>query len=382
MVNSMTKENLNPNALPVVGIIGGGQLGKMLAQVAKRMGHRVIILDPTPECPAAQVSDEQLVAPYTDTEALKTLNEKADVITFEFENMPVDLLESHLDPERFVQGTKALAISQDRLAEKAFLRECGLKTAPYAKIESFEDLKEALEGMGYPAVLKTTRFGYDGKGQIVLESEADLKATKPLIDEQTCILEGFVPFEAEASVMVARNPQGEMTTLPIGENRHVNNILHASLVPAALPEATQDKMIQEAKTLCEALDYVGILGIEYFVCQDEVLVNEIAPRPHNSGHYSIEACDFSQFNLHMRGVLNLPLPEDVQLLKPAVMVNILGQHLAACRKLENDPAFVRAQFHDYGKAEARVDRKMGHITELGADPEKLYQKFTATKIWD
>lgn len=377
-------ENTNIIAEPLerIGIIGGGQLGKMLAQSAKRMGHHVIILDPTPACPAAQVSDQQIIAPYENEAALKKLNDQCDVITFEFENMPVKALARCLDPDKFVQGTKALTISQDRTLEKQYLNNLSLKTAPWQAAHSAAELDAAISAIGLPAILKTNRLGYDGKGQMTLDKDSDRLAADLLVAKQACVLEGMINFTYEASIMVARNKRGQIVSLPVSENKHRHNILHASIVPGQVSLDIQRRMMLEAKRLITALDYVGILGIEYFVCGSDLYINEIAPRPHNSGHYSIEACDFSQFDLHILAILNRPLPKVVRLHQGALMINVLGQHLSGMRQLSQNPNFAHCAYHDYGKTEPKFNRKMGHITHLSDEPALALGQFHQTGIWE
>lgn len=334
-----------------IGIIGGGQLGQMLAASAVESGHRVIVLDPTPDCPASLVA-EQIVAPYDDAEAVAELSRRSDVVTYEFENVSAETLG---EVPNAPQGTLALETCQDRLAEKSFLEDTGIPIAPYRAVT---DLDAAVQDLGYPCVVKTTRGGYDGKGQVVLRGPEDLEAGRRLVAKAPCVLEQWVPFEREISVIVARNPQGEVVTFPPAENEHKNNILHRSIVPARISAATKNQAEMLAKRIAGAIELVGVMGVEMFVAPSgELYVNELAPRPHNSGHYTIEACDFSQFDLHIRAVTGGALPEP-KLLSPAVMTNILGQDLA---DLEPEPDW---HLHLYGKAEAKTDRKMGHVTRL------------------
>lgn len=363
-----------------IGIIGGGQLGQMLALAAKEMGFKTLILDPDATCPAGQVADQQLVFAYDDRLALERLATEADVLTYEFENVDLAALEELTDPKLLPQGTELLKITKNRLAEKTFLKEHGLKTAPFAKVTNKAELAQALKVIGTPSILKTCEGGYDGKAQQNILTPADILLAEELLTQGTCILEGFVDFKLECSVMVARNAAGEITVFPVSENIHRDHILHESIVPARISESLTDKAQALAKQIAQGLELKGILGVEMFIGQDEeIYINELAPRPHNSGHYSIEACNFSQFDIHDRAILNWPLPQ-IELLKPAVMVNVLGQHHAKSQELIQ--AKPNWHFHDYGKQEVRTGRKMGHITILTDDLTKTLAEIAETTVWD
>jgi 5-(carboxyamino)imidazole ribonucleotide synthase len=363
-----------------IGIIGGGQLGQMMALDAKQTGMKVIILDPTPNCPAGQVADEQIVAPYADSNAIAALAQKADVLTYEFENVDLQALEKVADKVYLPQGTNLLYTTKNRIREKTFLRDAGLKTAPFMAVKSAADLKVAVNKIGYPCVLKTCEGGYDGHGQEVLRRDEDLAKCHDLLATRDCILEGWVPFDLECSVMVGRNERGEVTTFPVAENIHRNEILHTSIVPARISPALQEKATKMAVQIAEAINLRGILGVEMFVAhRGEIYINELAPRPHNSGHYSIEACNFSQFAIHNRAICNWPLPK-IELLKSAVMVNVLGQHVAGVRnQIAQQPSW---HFHDYGKATRRHNRKMGHVTILTDDLVQTLAEVDNTGIWN
>lgn len=362
-----------------IGIIGGGQLGQMMALDAKATGMDVIILDPTPACPAGQVADEQIIAPYADIKAIEELANKADVLTYEFENVDLKALNDVAKKVYIPQGTHLLYTTKNRLREKTFLRDTGLKTAPFMAVKDETDLKKAVQKIGYPAVLKTSEGGYDGHGQVVLHDEGDLANCDDILATKNCILEGWVPFKLECSVMVGRNERGEITVFPIAENIHHNEILHLSIIPARISAELQKTAQQMAQQIAQALDLRGILGVEMFVTADgEIYINELAPRPHNSGHYSIEACNFSQFAIHNRAICNWPLPK-IELLKPAVMANVLGQHVAGVRsQIMKRPNW---HFHDYGKAEVRHNRKMGHVTILTDDVSLTLAEIDNTGIW-
>lgn len=363
-----------------IGIIGGGQLGQMLTFAAKQAGMRVVILDPNPDCSAAQAADSSIVAEYSDKKAIEELARRSDVLTYEFENVDLEALEDVSDKVLIPQGTELLRITKDRLREKTFLKEHGLQVAPFAAVGCKEDLVSAIEEIGYPSVLKTCEGGYDGKSQLVFHTREDLKNADELLEQGRCILEGWVEFSMECSVMVARNMDGSISVFPVSENIHRNQILHESIVPARMSEELRSNAKKMAEKIANSLNLCGILGVEMFVGSDgRLYVNELAPRPHNSGHYSIEACNFSQFAVHNRAICNWPMPK-IDLLSPVVMVNILGQHVDGCRKLVlKKPQW---HFHDYGKGEIRIDRKMGHVTILTDDIEKTLAEVEDTSVWD
>ncbi|WP_461198593.1 5-(carboxyamino)imidazole ribonucleotide synthase [Enterococcus sp. N249-2] len=375
MINLM--KPLMPNR--TIGIVGGGQLGRMMAMSAKKMGFRVGVLDPATNCPTAQVADWHIVAAYDDVFALEEMARRADVITYEFENVSVEALNSILPYASIPQGTDLLAITQDRLLEKSFLEANNIVIAPYATIISPTDIQDAIESIGYPCVLKTTRGGYDGKGQYVLYSTADLAPSMNLLREGTCELEAWIPFEKELSILVAGNGE-TFTTFPVVENIHRNNILHQTIAPANIDPEVAEEAKRIAHIIAKALDLQGVLAIEMFLTKSGGLyVNELAPRPHNSGHYTIEACSMSQFDAHIRGICSWPLP-DVDLLSPALMVNVLGEVLTDTYDLiAVKPDW---QFHYYGKEEAKKGRKMGHITILSDDIAGLSEEIYQTNIWD
>lgn len=363
-----------------IGIIGGGQLGQMLTFAAKQAGMRVVILDPNPDCSAAQAADSSIVAEYSDKKAIEELARRSDVLTYEFENVDLEALEDVSDKVLIPQGTELLRITKDRLREKTFLKEHGLQVAPFAAVSCREDLVSAIEEIGYPSVLKTCEGGYDGKSQLVFHTREDLKNADELLEQGRCILEGWVEFSMECSVMVARNMDGAISVFPVSENIHRNQILHESIVPARMSGELQSNAKKMAEKIADSLNLCGILGVEMFVGSDgRLYVNELAPRPHNSGHYSIEACNFSQFAVHNRAICNWPMPK-IDLLSPVVMVNILGQHVDGCRKLVLKKS--QWHFHDYGKGEIRIDRKMGHVTILTDDIEKTLAEVEDTSVWD
>lgn len=362
-----------------IGIIGGGQLGQMLALDAKENGMKVLVLDPNPTCSAGQVADAQIVAAYDDFAALQQLAKQADVVTYEFENVDLVALEKLEKTIWLPQGTELLKITKNRLTEKTFLKEQGLDVVDFCEVNDEQELKQAVKKIGYPCILKTCEGGYDGKSQVNINDSADLNEAGKLLRQGKCILEGWLDFSLECSVMVARNLAGEITVFPVSENIHRNHILHLSIVPARIAENLQQVAKQAAVKIAKSLDLCGILGVEMFVGKDgRVYINELAPRPHNSGHYSIEACDFSQFAIHNRAICGWPLPQ-ITLLKPVVMVNVLGQHICAIKKLiQTKPSW---HFHNYGKDQALLDRKMGHVTILTDDLDKTLVEIEETKVW-
>lgn len=377
-MTNLSKFPIQPGS--TIGIIGGGQLGRMMAFSAHERGYHVGVLDPTPNCPTAQVADWHIEAAYDDAEALKELAERSDVLTYEFENVDAETIENVLNKVAVPQGTELLLITQNRLREKDFFKQSGISIADYAKIKTKSDLQTAVEKIGYPSVLKTIRGGYDGKGQVVLKSDEDLKEATELLENGTCVLEAWVDFEKEISVMVTRNPQGDISVFPTAENIHVNNILLESIIPARVEKTVHQKAKEMAYKIAEKMNLVGTLGIEMFLTEKgDIYANELAPRPHNSGHYSIEACSDSQFDMHIRAICGYALPE-VELLKPAIMINILGQHHEEALKLnESKPAW---HVHEYGKGQVKTGRKMGHITVLTNNQEATLNEIKDTGIWN
>lgn len=373
--------NLSKVILPgqTIGIIGGGQLGKMMAQSAKAMGFRVVVLDPVQDCPCGQVADEQIIGGYDDLEKIKQLSEMSDVITYEFENIDADALE-WLNKNAYVpQGTELLRVTQDRIEEKRSIQDAGVKVAPYAVINSMEDIKTGLKELGMPAVLKTARGGYDGKGQLVLRGEDDLAGADALLSQGPCVLEKWIPFEKEISVIITRSTSGETAVFPVAENIHKENILHQTIVPARVSKAAEEKALEAANKIASSLGLTGTLAVEMFLApDDELFINELAPRPHNSGHYTIEACETSQFEQHIRAVCSWPLGS-TNLLKPAVMVNILGEHQQLL--IDRIHQLVDWKIHLYGKKEAKYKRKMGHVTLLRETTEKAMEETEKSGIW-
>ncbi|SHN26984.1 5-(carboxyamino)imidazole ribonucleotide synthase [Gracilibacillus kekensis] len=361
-----------------IGIIGGGQLGRMMTTTAKHMGYRVIVLDPTPDCPTAQVADKQIVAAYDDLEAVKQLTEKSDVVTYEFEN--VDLKAAQILEEAGIlpQSANSLKVTQDRELEKKAMVDSNQPVADFAIVSTTEELQTAVERIGYPSVAKTCRGGYDGKGQIKLSSPNDLQEASEMLDSvDRLIIEKWVPFDKEISIVFTRTKSGEMTYFPVAENKHRDHILHATIAPGLVSEQISEKATHAAKAIAETIDVVGTFAIEMFVCGEEILINELAPRPHNSGHYTIEACNVSQFEQHIRAICGLPLIP-VHAHGGAVMVNLLGKDVEPFfNQLEDNPS---AHIHMYGKAENKPLRKMGHVTFIGDNPLNIYNELVEKKI--
>lgn len=362
-----------------IGIIGGGQLGRMMALSAKEMGYKIAVLDPTPNSPCGQIADFEITAEYSDLNAISQLAELSDVITYEFENIDVKALE-YLEGNSYLpQGSELLKLTRNRLTEKTAIQNLGIQVAPFRLVENEAQFFEAISIIGLPAVLKTTTGGYDGKGQVVIKSDAAFEEALSLIAKQQCILEGWVPFEKELSIIVARNLNGDVNTFPIAENVHFNQILHTSSVPANITESVKSTVDQYAEKIASSFHLVGVLAIELFVTNDgQVFVNELAPRPHNSGHYSMNAGETSQFNQHVRAICNLPLGS-TELLKPVVMVNILGEHVEEVLKVMKQDSSLKV--HLYGKEESKKGRKMGHINIMAATTEEAMKKVEELGIW-
>ena len=345
-----------------LGILGGGQLGRMLSQAASRLGFDVVILDPEPDCPAARVSRAQITAAYDDPDALQALGALCDVVTFEFENVPAASVERLAEAGALVApGPTALAVAQDRVDEKTFLNAVGATTVDFAPISNLSDLADAIDRLGLPALLKTRREGYDGKGQVWIRDAADAEAAFDAIGRRPAILEAAAVFTRELSVIAARGHDGAVAVYPLGENVHAGGVLKTTLAPAAVDPATQARARDIAAAVLDGLDYVGVMGIELFdMGGGELLVNEIAPRVHNTGHWTQDGCVCDQFEQHIRAVAGWPLgPTDAH--ARIEMTNLLGDEVDQWRDLADDPD---ARLHLYGKAEARPGRKMAHVNRV------------------
>ncbi len=346
-----------------IGIIGGGQLGRMLAMAAARLGYRTVILEPEAGCPAAQVANRHIAAAYDDPAALAELTELADVVTYEFENVPVEAALKLAPQVGVLPPPLALEVAQDRLTEKTFLNKAGISTAPFRTVDSDDALEAALAAFGGSGVLKTRRFGYDGKGQRMFR-DAPREAVAGTYAEMGAvplILEGLVDFECEISVVAARDAVGNIQAYDPAQNVHRDGILRRSTVPAAISPETAGWARAAAASLLDALGYVGVIGVEFFVLADgSVLANEIAPRVHNSGHWTEAACAISQFEQHIRAIAGLPLGDPARH-SNCVMENLIGDEVSAVARLAGEPGVV---LHLYGKKEARPGRKMGHFTRI------------------
>ncbi len=366
-----------PDAM--LGMLGGGQLGRMFTLAAHSMGYRVTVLDPDPLSPAGAIADVHLKAAYQDREALQQLADTCAAVTTEFENVPADSLRWLASHCAVRPAGDAVAIAQDRIREKAFVRSCGIEVAPYAVIEKAVDL-DAADARLFPGILKRARFGYDGKGQARVADVAEARKVFISMGAESCVLEQRIELKCEISAVVARGADGAGRSFPVTENRHRNGIRDVSIVPARVAPELAQRATDWALKIAEKLDYCGVLAVEFFVTESgALLVNEMAPRPHNSGHYTIDACVTSQFEQQVRTLCGLALG-DTRLLAPVVMVNLLGeawQHgQPQWERVLNVP---EARLHLYGKHEARSGRKMGHYTVLGATTDAALQKALAVR---
>lgn len=348
-----------------LGLLGGGQLGRMFTMAAQSMGYKVMVLDPGDDSPAGSVADAHLQAAYTDSRALAEIAARCAAVTTEFENVPADSLRLLAGKCVVSPAADSVSVAQDRIREKTFLRDNGFAVAPFAVVRSDADL-DAIDAQNLlPGVLKVSRFGYDGKGQVRVATREELSQAFHTLRGEPCVLERFLALDKEISVVVVRGFDGEVATFPVSENHHANGILDVSVVPARISAVIADGARRKACALADRLDYRGVLCVEYFVLADgSLLVNEIAPRPHNSGHYSIDACITSQFEQQVRVMCSLPLG-DTSMHCPAVMLNLLGDLWAAGEPQWDSVLRHRgAKLHLYGKSEARPGRKMGHVTVL------------------
>jgi 5-(carboxyamino)imidazole ribonucleotide synthase len=363
-----------------LGVLGGGQLGRMFAIAARRMGYRVHTFSPQDDSPAGQIADVAVTASYEDLEALRTFARGVDVVTFEFENVPIEAIDAveALAPVR--PSGVALHTAQQRAREKTFLADRGVPTAPFAPAATLDELWEAVARVGTPAVIKTAAFGYDGKGQHKVATPADVEHIWTAIGHQEAVVEKFISLQAEVSIVAARGADGDIAAYPPFENRHRNHILDVTTVPAAITPAVAKQAAEIARTILEELQYVGVLCVEYFVSTDgELLVNELAPRPHNSGHLTFDAAVTSQFEQQVRAVCGLPLGSP-EIPRPAAMANLLGDlwvdgepnWAAACR-------FTDVKLHLYGKTDPRPGRKMGHLTAVGRTVQDAQDRVIAAR---
>ncbi|PRR88583.1 MULTISPECIES: 5-(carboxyamino)imidazole ribonucleotide synthase [unclassified Bacillus (in: firmicutes)] len=371
----MAKQTIFPNA--TIGIIGGGQLGRYMAVSAKQMGYRAAVLDPVTQSPCGQVADTEITGAYSDLEAIRQLAEISDVVTYEFENIDYNALNQLKEEANLPQGSELLLLTQNRETEKKGIVDAGCEVAPYRIIHDEKELEDAVAVLDLPAVLKTCRGGYDGKGQYVIKEKGQLHEAAALLTHGTCILESWVPFQMELSVIVTRSIHGEIAVFPVAENIHKHNILFQSIVPARIEERIQKKAKELATTLAEKLGLVGTLAVELFLTNEgELLVNELAPRPHNSGHYTLDLCETSQFEQHIRAICGLPLG-GTALLSEGMMVNLLGDEVDIPK--EHPELLKEAKLYLYGKHEVKAGRKMGHMTFMKQLDNEWMTNIT--KIW-
>ncbi|MGY3481282.1 MULTISPECIES: 5-(carboxyamino)imidazole ribonucleotide synthase [Staphylococcus] len=355
-----------------IGIIGGGQLGKMMAQSAQKMGFKVIVLDPDENCPCQHVAHQFINANYDDEQSLVQLGELSDVITYEFENISANQLQTLVSKYNIPQGYQAIQLLQDRLIEKQTLQNAGTQVAPFVKLSDTGGLSQAVENLDFPFMIKTRFGGYDGKGQVLITNEADLDNAKTLINKQECVAEKFLELQKEVSLTVTIGNDNQITYFPLQENEHQNQILFKTVVPARVEPQIEQMARKEVEKIIKHIHFVGTFTVEFFIdASNQLFVNEIAPRPHNSGHYSIEACDYSQFDTHILAVTGHRLPEKIELLKPSVMMNLLGRDLDLLEhKFDAHPEW---HVHIYGKISRKPDRKMGHLTMLTNHVEQTEQ---------
>ena len=372
-----------------IGIIGGGQLGKMMILEAKKMGFYVTILDPTKTCPADSIADEHLVADFDDSEAIKKLARKSDLITYEFEHINVEVLkELEAENYKIYPTARSLEIIQNKYHQKTMLKQNQIAVPDFIKVTGFKDIQEAAEEFGYPLMLKSCTGGYDGKGNSVIDNESEIKKalTELGAGQIPLMAEKYIPFKKEISIVAGRGLNGEMEVYPIGENDHRNNILYETKVPAEISAELEGKAEDFAREVLKVFEGIGIFCVEMFVTEDDqLLVNEIAPRPHNSGHYTIEGCVTSQFEQHIRAITALPLG-DTSLLRPTVMRNILGtgkEGKVEITGLEQALAVGGVKVHIYQKTISRPGRKMGHLTVTAESLAKAAeQAFKASQLID
>jgi 5-(carboxyamino)imidazole ribonucleotide synthase len=362
----MTNTMILPGA--TIGMLGGGQLGRMFTTAAQTLGYNVVVLDPDTNSPAGIIADQHICAKYTDESALMQLAGLCNAITTEFENIPASTL-AFLEKKTVVHpSSKALASTQNRIVEKEFIASLGIPVAPFVAIRSNADIDKALSNFQFPAILKLANFGYDGKGQVVCQTIDDVRNAFNSLDQAECVLEQRINLEREVSTVLARSQSGEINNFPVAENVHVNGILHSTTVPSHLPQSQTEIVTLMADKIAAGLNYVGVMAVEFFISTEgDVLVNEIAPRPHNSGHFTIDACQTSQFEQQVRMLCGLPAGNS-ELIEPVVMINILGDVWGgnSSPHWDNLLANPEIKLHLYGKKEARIGRKMGHFNVLAS----------------
>jgi len=378
---------MNNPILPgsTLGMLGGGQLGKMFVTAAQTMGYKVIVLEPDAKSPAGVIAEQHICAAYDDKDALQLLADQCDAITTEFENIPSETL-AFLEKLTIVHpSSTALASTQNRNVEKAFISSLGIATAPYAKITNKDDIATVEQKITFPAILKVATFGYDGKGQFPCESITDVYSAFDSLGQKECVLEQKIRLAKEVSVVLARSQSGDVTPFPVAENVHINGILHSTSVPTSISNTLSELAVQQAHKIAAGLDYVGTMAVEFFISEEgEVIANEIAPRPHNSGHYTLDACHTSQFEQQVRMLCDLSAG-NTSLISPVVMINLLGdvwgKTVPNWQEVLSNP---NIKLHLYGKHEARKGRKMGHynvlaesVSQAMTEAEQTFSKLKA-----
>ncbi|WP_416234623.1 5-(carboxyamino)imidazole ribonucleotide synthase [Methylophaga sp. OBS4] len=367
---------MNTQILPgaTLGMLGGGQLGRMFTTAAQTMGYKVVVFDPDPQSPAGVIAEQHICAKYDNEKALEKLAQSCDAITTEFENIPAATL-AFLEQKTIVHpSSKALATTQNRNVEKAFIASLGIPTVPFAAIHDVDDIAAAEQTIQFPAILKVATFGYDGKGQVVCQSLQEVYQAFDALGNVECVLEQRIDLEREISVVLARSTSGMVTNFPVAENVHINGILHTTTVPSGVPVEQAQQALQMADKIAEGLDYVGTMAVEFFVSTSgEIIANEIAPRPHNSGHYTVDACHTSQFEQQVRMLCGLP-SGNCDLISPVVMVNLLGDVWGSSVPHWNTLlVHPNIKLHLYGKQEARPGRKMGHFNILANNTQQAME---------
>jgi len=354
-----------------LGMLGGGQLGRMFTTAAQTMGYKVIVLDPDPHSPAGVIADQHLCAKYDDEEILESLARACDAVTTEFENIPASTL-AYLESKTVVHpSSDALSKTQNRIIEKQFIASLGIAVAPFLPIRTEKDIEDVESHIQLPAILKVANFGYDGKGQVVCHSLKDIRQAFALLNQAECVLEQRINLEREVSTVLARGQLGDISNFPIAENTHINGILHSTTVPSAISGQQAQIVMEIADKIAEGLNYVGTMAVEFFISKEgDIIVNEIAPRPHNSGHFTLDACETSQFEQQVRMLCNLP-SGNCELKSPVVMLNILGDVWGSSEPHWHDLLSIpNNKLHLYGKQEARPGRKMGHFNVLAASTKQ------------
>ena len=354
-----------------LGMLGGGQLGRMFTTAAQTMGYKVIVLDPDPHSPAGVIADQHLCAKYDDEDVLESLARACDAVTTEFENIPASTL-AYLESKTVVHpSSDALSKTQNRIIEKQFIDSLGIAVAPFLPIRTEKDIEDVESHIQLPAILKVANFGYDGKGQVVCHSLKDIRQAFALLNQAECVLEQRINLEREVSTVLARGQLGDISNFPIAENTHINGILHSTTVPSAISDQQAQIVMEIADKIAEGLNYVGTMAVEFFISKEgDIIVNEIAPRPHNSGHFTLDACETSQFEQQVRMLCNLP-SGNCELKSPVVMFNILGDVWGSSEPHWHDLLSIpNNKLHLYGKQEARPGRKMGHFNVLAASTKQ------------